>query len=184
MRQLLIFDTSNFNWPAGLHLWSNSSTTTTTTSWLLVLVSLVLCWRNMTTVYSSPYKVGLIYVGTMFAQSSCRLLVSEVAFGKFSYTVILVRRFAASANLAPHQSAQVIMEQGLWIFFYLKRLDFRVSAFRFFFRFSIRFAICFRIRLRKNVKAWYRRYFDSKPPNIPAFRRGDPGVFHSRCQGL
>ena len=107
---------------------------------LLVLVSLVLCWRNMTTVYSSPYKVGLIYVGTMFAQSSCRLLVSEIACGKFNYTVILVRRFAASANLAPHQSAQVIMEQGMWIFFFLKRLDFRVGAFRFFcgFRFDLR----------------------------------------------
>ena len=36
----------------------------------------------------------------------------------------------------------------------------------------------------KNVKAWYRRCFDSKPPNIPAYRLGDPGVFHSRCQGL
>ena len=124
---------------------------------LLVLVSLVLCWRNMMTVYSSPYKIVLIYVRTMFAQSSCRLLVSEIAYGKFNYTVILVRRFAASANLAPHQSAQVIMEHGMWIFFFLKRLDFRVCAFRFFFRFSIRFAICFRIRLRKNVKAWYRR---------------------------
>ena len=36
----------------------------------------------------------------------------------------------------------------------------------------------------KNVKAWYRRCFDSKPPNIPAYRPGDPGVFHSRCQGF
>ena len=36
----------------------------------------------------------------------------------------------------------------------------------------------------KTVKAWYRRCFDSKPPNIPAYRLGDPGVFHSRCQGL
>ena len=35
---------------------------------LLVPVSLVLCWRNMTTEYSSPYKVGLINVGTEFAQ--------------------------------------------------------------------------------------------------------------------
>ena len=92
------------------------------------------------TVYSSPYKIVLIYVRTMFAQSSCRLLVSEIAYGKFNYTVILVRRFAASANLAPHQSAQVIMEHGMWIFFFLKRLDFRVGAFRFFsgFRFDLR----------------------------------------------
>ena len=99
---------------------------------LLVLVSLVLCWRNMMTVYSSPYKIVVIYVRTMFARSSCRLLVSEIAYGKFNYTVILVRRFAASANLAPHQSAQVIMEHGMWIFFFFKRLDFRVGAFRFF----------------------------------------------------
>ena len=26
--------------------------------------------------------------------------------------------------------------------------------------------------------------FDSKPPNFLAYRSGDPGVFHSRCQGL
>ena len=71
------------------------------------------------TVYSNPYKIVLIYVRTMFAQSSCRLLVSEIAYGKFNYTVILARRFAASANLAPHQSAQVIMEHGMWIFSFL-----------------------------------------------------------------
>ena len=126
MRQLLIFNNSNFNWPAGLHLWSNSksSTSTTTTSWtihihalhwsirLLVLVSLVLCWRNMTTEYSSPYKVELIYVGTKFAQS--RLLWSEIAYGKLNFrgTVILERRFVADANLAPHQSAQEITQCG------------------------------------------------------------------------
>ena len=34
----------------------------------------------------------------------------------------------------------------------------------------------------KNVKAWYRRCFDSMPPDIPAYCPGDPGVFHSRCQ--
>ena len=71
----------------------------------------------MSTVYSSPYKVGLIYVGTMFAQSSCRLLASEMGYGKLNNTVILGRRFAAVANLASHQPAQVIMEQGMWIFF-------------------------------------------------------------------
>ena len=36
----------------------------------------------------------------------------------------------------------------------------------------------------KTVKAWYRQCFHSKPPNIPAYRPGDPGVFHSRCQGF
>ena len=34
------------------------------------------------------------------------------------------------------------------------------------------------------MKAWYRQSFHSKPPNIPAYRPGDPGVFHSRCQGF
>ena len=46
--------------------------------------------------------------------------MSEIAYGKFNYTVILVRMFAASANLAPHQSAQVIMEHGMWIFSFLQ----------------------------------------------------------------
>ena len=92
-----IFNNFDFKWPAGLHLWSSNSkwsssssssssssttaTITTTTSWttvflsmswsivLLVPASLVLCWRNMTAEYSSPYKVGLIDVGTEFAQS-------------------------------------------------------------------------------------------------------------------
>ena len=42
------------------------------TPWLIGLwvpVSLVLWLRNMGTVYISPYKVGLIYAGTKFAQS-------------------------------------------------------------------------------------------------------------------
>ena len=82
---------------------------------LLVLVSLNLCWRNLTTVYSSPYKVGLINVGTKFAP--CRLIWSEIAYGKLNYTVVLVRRFVANANLAPHQSAQAIMTQGMRIYF-------------------------------------------------------------------
>ena len=36
----------------------------------------------------------------------------------------------------------------------------------------------------KNAKAWYRQSFHSKPPDISAYRPGDPGVFHSRCQGF
>ena len=66
----------------------------------------------MTREYSSPYKVGLINVGTKFVQS--RLVWSEIAYGKLNFrvTVILVRRFVANANLAPHQSAQVIIQFG------------------------------------------------------------------------
>ena len=128
-----IFNNFNFKWPAGLHLWSNSkgsssssttATITTTTSWttvflstpwsigLLVPASLVLCWRNMTAEYSSPYKVGLIDVGTEFAQS--RPLGLQWAYGKLNFrgTIILLEKFVANANLAPHQSAQVIIQCG------------------------------------------------------------------------
>ena len=73
----------------------------------------------MTTEYSSPYKVGLINVGTKFVQS--RLVWSEIAYGKLNFRVIviLVRRFVANANLAPHQSAQVIMDKVCGFFFSL-----------------------------------------------------------------
>ena len=68
------------NWPAGLHLWTTPPSWTSTTTYsfqylhlgfvgLWDPVSLVLWLRNMGTVYSSPYKVGLIYAGTKFAQS-------------------------------------------------------------------------------------------------------------------
>ena len=36
----------------------------------------------------------------------------------------------------------------------------------------------------QNAKAWYGQSFHSKPPNIPTYPPGDPGVFHSRCQGF
>ena len=32
-------------------------------------------------------------------------------------TLFLKKRFVANANLAPYQSAQVIMEQGMWNLF-------------------------------------------------------------------
>ena len=62
----------------------------------------------MTTEYSSPYKVGLIDVGTKFAQS--RPVWSEIKNIEFRGTV--VRGFVANATLAPHQSAQVIIQCG------------------------------------------------------------------------
>ena len=60
---------------------------------LLVSVSLVLCWRNMTTTteYSSPYKVGLIDVDTKFAQS--RLAWSAIAYGKLNFRGTVEGRF-------------------------------------------------------------------------------------------
>ena len=66
-------------------------------------------------------------------------------------------------------------------FFFFSRLDFRFGPFGFFW-FSIWFSIWFRIRLRKMWRLWYRWYFDSRPLDFPAYRPGDPGVFHSRCQ--
>ena len=63
------------------------------------------------TEYSSPYKVGLIYVGTKFARS--RLARSRMAYGKlFSRQSCFVGRLVANANIAPHQSAQVIIQRA------------------------------------------------------------------------
>ena len=70
----------------------------------------------MTTECSSPDKVGLIDFGTKFAQS--RLSWSEIAYGNDFYgNVVFEKRFVAKANPSPYQSAQVIMEQGMWNFF-------------------------------------------------------------------
>ena len=121
----------------------------------------------MTTEYSSPYKVGLIYVGTKFAQS--RLLWSEVAYGKLNF-----RGTVANANLAPHQSVQAIIQGGtryVDFFWFLSRLDFRFGPFHFFPVFDSTCDLLPDSAL-KNVKAWYRLCFDSKPPNIPAYRPG------------
>ena len=123
----------------------------------------------MTTEYSSPYKVGLIYVGTKFAQS--RLLWSEVAYGQLNFrgTIIRVRRFVASANLAPHQSAQAIIQGGtryVDFFLFLSRLDFRFGPFHFFPVFD---STCDLLpdSASKKLKAWYRPCFDSKLPSLP-----------------
>ena len=95
----------------------------------------------MTREYSSPYKVGLINVGTKFVQS--RLVWSEIAYGKLNFrvTVILVRRFVANANLAPHQSAQVIMDKVCGFFFSLLGSLIFGSVHSSLFRLSIRLAI-------------------------------------------
>ena len=62
----------------------------------------------MTTEYSIPYKVGLIDVGTKFAQG--RLAWSAIAYGKLNSTA---GNFVfENANIAPHQSAQVIIQRG------------------------------------------------------------------------
>ena len=133
----------------------------------------------MTTEYSSPYKVGLINVGTKFVQS--RLVWSEIAYGRLNFrrTVIRVKRFIASANLAPHQSAQVIIQRGtryVDFVFFVRRLDFRFGPFLFFPVFD---STCDLISdsASKNVKAWYRPCFDSKPPISLRTVRGTLGCF-------
>ena len=67
-------------------------------------------------------------------------------------------------------------------FLFLSRLDFRFGPFRFFPVFD---STCDLVpdSASKNVRAWYLLCFDSKPPNILAYRPGGPDVFHSRCQG-
>ena len=71
----------------------------------------------------------------------------------------------------------------MWIFLFFRRLDFRFGPFVFFPVFDSTFDLI-PDSASKNVKAWYGQSFHSKPPNIPAYRPGDPGVFHSRCQGF
>ena len=71
----------------------------------------------MTTECSSPDKVWLIDVGIEFVQS--RLAWSGIAYGNYDFygNVVFEKRFVANANLSPYQSAQVIMEQGMWNLF-------------------------------------------------------------------
>ena len=71
----------------------------------------------------------------------------------------------------------------MWNFFFVRRLGFRFGPFGFFPVFDSTFDLI-PDSASKNMKAWYGQSFHSKPPNIPAYRPGDPGVFHSRCQSL
>ena len=93
-------------------------------------------------------------------------------------------RFVAYENIAPHQSAQVIIQYGT------RYVDFSIfKAIR-----SVRSVRLFPVldstfdlipdSASQNAKTWYRQSFHSKPSNIPAYRPEDPGVFHSRCQGF
>ena len=103
------------------------------------------------TVYSSPYKVGLIYAGTIFTQSW--LVRSEIAksahwISSWGFACKTLG-FVAYVNIAPHQSAQVIIQCGT------RYVDFSIfKAFRSvwsarLFPISIRLLIWFRIRLHK-----------------------------------
>ena len=109
-------------------------------------VSLVFWWRNMT-VYSSPYKVGLIYAGTKFAQS-------WLVIGSLNFLVTLCSLKAKLRSLCKHCTTSISPSNNpMWhkvcgFFLYFRRLDFRFGPFVFF-RFSIRLLIWFRIRLQK-----------------------------------
>ena len=138
------------------------------------------------TVYSSPYKVGLIYAGTIFTQSW--LVRSEIAksahwISSWGFACKTLG-FVAYVNIAPHQSAQVIIQCGT------RYVDFSIfKAFRSVWSVRLFPIIDSTFDLipdsaSQNAKAWYRQSFHSKPPIIPAYRPGDPGVFHSRCQSF
>ena len=60
------------------------------TPWSIGLLVPVIPWRNLTTVYSSPYKVGLINVGTKFAP--CRPVLSQIVCGKLNYTLYYCKK--------------------------------------------------------------------------------------------
>ena len=85
-----------------------------------------------------------------------RLVWSKIAYSKLNFhgNVVFVRRFEACANIAPHQSARVIIQRGTrYVEFclFVRRLDFRFGPFGFF-RSSIRRSIWFRIQLWKMWK--------------------------------
>ena len=85
-----------------------------------------------------------------------RLVWSKIAYGKLNFhgNVVFVRRFEICANIAPHQSARVIIQRGtryVEFCFFVRPLDFRFGPFGFF-RFSIQHSIWFRIQLRKMWK--------------------------------
>ena len=114
-----------------------------------------------------------------------RLVWSKIAYGKLNFhgNVVFVRRFEACANFAPHQSAQA--KNSTWhevcgVFFLCQAIRLSVRSIRLFPILDSTFDLV-PDSASKNVKAWYRQCFDSKPP-IPAYRLRDPGVFHSRCQ--
>ena len=102
------------------------------------------------TVYGSPYKIGLIYVGTKFTQSW--LVRSEIAksawissWGFFCKHL----RFVAYVNIAPHQSFQVIIQCGTrYVDFAIFKEIRSVRSFRFF-PVLIQLLNWFRIRLHK-----------------------------------
>ena len=68
-------------------------------------------------------------------------------------------------------------------FFIFQAIRFSVRSIRLFSVFDSTFDLI-PDSASKTVKAWYRQSFHSKPPYIPAYRPGDPGVFHSRCPGF
>jgi len=150
-------------------------------------VSLVLWWRNMAE-YSSPYKVGLIDVGTKFAYQKLTCLAwRSSVWNKFNFCGHFF--FLPKGSYFSHTLHLINLPRFKYFsvgkvcgFFVFCASVFRSAR-------SIRpfpvFDLTFNLILdsaSKNAKAWYRGGFESRPPNIPAYRLGDPGVFHSRCQ--
>ena len=109
--------------------------------------------------------------------------VRQIEFPRHRYSSRKVRSLCKPCTASISPSNNPVWHQVCGLFFFVRRLDFRFGPFGFFPVFD---STCDLIldSTSQNVKAWYRRCFDSKPPNIPAYRPGDPGVFHSRCQDL
>ena len=135
---------------------------------------------------SVQQPVGLICADTIFTQSwIVRSEIAKSAHWISSWGFVCKQlRFVAYVNIAPHQSAQVIIQCGTrYVDFFIFKASRSVRSVRPFPIFDSTFDLI-PDSASKTVKAWYRQSFHSKPPNIPAYRPGDPGVFHSRCQGF
>ena len=128
-----------------------------------VPVSLVLWWRNMAE-YSSPFKVGLIDVGTKFASQKLTCLAWSSVWNKlnfcghffFFYKKVRIFRTHCTSSICPGLNTSA-WERYVDFFVFCVSVSRSARSIRLF-RFSIRLStqFIFRIRLQKNVKAWYR----------------------------
>ena len=143
-----------------------------------VPVSLVLWWRNMAE-YSSPYKVGLIDVGTKFASQKLTCLAWSSVWNKLNFCGHFFFFYKKVRTFRTHCTSSICpgLNTSAWER-YVDFFVFCVSVFRS--AWSIRsfsvFDLTFNLILdsaSKNAKAWYRQCFDSWPPN-PCVPSGGP----------
>ena len=138
-----------------------------------VPVSLVLWWRNMAE-YSSPYKVGLIDVGTKFAYQKLTCLARKgsvwnklifcALFFFFFYKKVRIFRTHCTSSICPGLNTSAWERYVDFFLFSAFRFLDRLSPFGFFRFFDLTFNLI-PDSASKNVKAWYRQHFDSWPSN-------------------